>query len=1444
MALDIEGRPLEGEFLRTAKTVNTMVDQLGAFASEVTRVAREVGTEGKLGGQAQVKGVSGTWKDLTDNVNFMASNLTGQVRNIAAVTTAVANGDLSKKITVDVQGEILELKDTINTMVDQLSSFASEVTRVAREVGTEGKLGGQAVVRGVSGTWKDLTDNVNFMASNLTSQVRNIADVTTAVATGDLSKKITVDVKGEILELKNTINTMVDQLSSFASEVTRVAREVGTEGKLGGQAVVRGVSGTWKDLTDNVNFMASNLTSQVRNIATVTTAVANGDLSKKITVDVQGEILELKITINTMVDQLNSFASEVTRVAREVGTEGKLGGQAEVKGVAGVWKDLTDNVNFMASNLTTQVRGIARVVTAVANGNLNRKLEVEALGEIAELADTINAMIDTLATFADQVTTVAREVGIEGELGGQANVPGASGTWRDLTDNVNQLAANLTNQVRAMADVATAVTKGDLTRSITVDASGEVAFLKDNVNEMIRNLRETTQKNTEQDWLKTNLAKFTRLLQGQRDLLTVARLILSEMAPLVEMQHGVFYITETVEDETILKLLASYAYRERKSVANEFRLGESLVGQCALEKERIIITNVPPDYVKINSGLGEAVPKNIVVLPVLFEGQVKAVIELASFEAFNEIHFGFLDQLTESIGIVINTIEANMRTEELLKQSQSLAQELQVGQAELQETNRRLELQAQSLQTSEELLKQQQEELQQTNQELEEKAQLLLEQKSEVEQKNREIELARVALEDKAKQLALSSKYKSEFLANMSHELRTPLNSMLILSKMLSENPDGTLNEKQIEFAETIHSSGADLLALINEILDLSKIESGTMGVEIGEVHFGELQGDIERTFDQIAQDKGLQLVIELDEKLPRHMQTDVKRLRQVLKNLLSNAFKFTHQGQVAVQVSSAESGWSYDNDSLNRASSVIAFKVSDTGIGIPEDKQQLIFEAFQQADGTKSRKYVGTGLGLSISREIARLLGGEITLESKPGEGSRFTFYLPENYQPTSLTPQDESEDEFAAGNGHARQSLISLSRESEDEAISRVQIIVSDDRGEIKPDDRVLLIVEDDSSFARILVDIAHEHGFKCLVAQRGEDALMTARKYRPDAVTLDLTLPGMHGYAVLDRLKHDPSTRHIPVQIISVIDDLRRVLKLGALGHITKPVNREKLVEGVVSLKDFVSRKVKNLLLVEDDETLQRSISELIGGEDVEITSVGTGEEALNTLQESRFDCAIVDLMLPDMEWSELIGKIKQKSGFPELPVIVHTGKDLTKRETARIKKLAEQIIVKDADSLERLVDETALFLHRDVADLNASQKNMMMRVNRIDPRLEGKKVLIVDDDIRNIFALTSALERQQMQVVYAENGRDGIETLKKTAGIEGVLMDIMMPEMDGYEAMREIRQIPKFKSIPIIAVTAKAMKGDRQKCLEAGASDYITKPVDTERLLSLLRIWLDK
>ena len=670
---------VKGEILELKNTINTMVDQLNAFAGEVTRVAREVGTEGKLGGQAQVPGVAGTWKDLTDNVNFMASNLTGQVRNIAEVATAVARGDLSRKITVDVKGEILELKDTINTMVDQLRSFASEVTRVAREVGTDGKLGGQAQVPGVGGTWKDLTDSVNSMASNLTGQVRNIAEVATAIASGDLSKKITVNVSGEILLLKETINTMVDQLNAFAGEVTRVAREVGTEGRLGGQANVPGVAGTWKDLTDSVNSMAGNLTGQVRNIAEVTTAVARGDLSRKITVDVKGEILELKNTINTMVDQLNAFAAEVTRVAREVGTEGKLGGQAQVPGVAGTWKDLTDNVNVMAANLTEQVRGIVKVVTAVANGALTQKLTVNAKGEVAALAETINNMTDTLATFADQVTTVAREVGVEGRLGGQANVPGAAGTWKDLTGNVNLLADNLTNQVRAIAEVATAVTKGDLTRSIQVEASGEVAELKDNINTMIDNLRLTTDRNTEQDWLKTNLARFTGMLQGQRDLTTVGRMLLSELTPLVNAQQGVIYQMGT-EESAEMVLLSAFAGDGEDGHLRRLKLGEGLVGQCASEKRRMLISELPPNTISIRSGLFEAVPRNVIVLPVLFEDRVKAVIELASLSNFTTSHLAFLEQLTASIGIVLNSIEATMQTEGLLKQSQQLATELQMQQ--------------------------------------------------------------------------------------------------------------------------------------------------------------------------------------------------------------------------------------------------------------------------------------------------------------------------------------------------------------------------------------------------------------------------------------------------------------------------------------------------------------------------------------------------------------------------------------------------------------------------------------------------------------------------------------------------------------------------------------------------------------------------------------------
>jgi len=1418
---------VKGEILELKNTINTMVDQLNAFASEVTRVAREVGTEGKLGGQAQVKGVGGTWKDLTDNVNLMAANLTGQVRNIAEVTTAVAMGDLSKKITVDVRGEILELKNTINTMVDQLNSFSSEVTRVAREVGTEGKLGGQAQVKGVAGTWKDLTDNVNMMANNLTGQVRNIAEVTTAVANGDLSKKITVDVKGEILELKNTINTMVDQLNAFASEVTRVAREVGTEGKLGGQAQVKGVAGTWKDLTDNVNFMAANLTGQVRNIAEVTTAVAMGDLSKKITVDVRGEILELKNTINTMVDQLNGFASEVTRVAREVGTEGKLGGQAQVPGVAGTWKDLTDNVNMMAANLTGQVRNIADVVTAVATGDLKRKLTLDAKGEIAALADTINGMIETLATFADQVTNVAREVGIEGKLGGQARVPGAAGLWRDLTDNVNELAANLTTQVRAIAEVSTAVTKGDLTRSITVEASGEVEELKNNINEMIRNLREQTLKNTEQDWLKTNLARFTRMLQGERDLSTVSNLVLSELAPLINAQHAVFYVTDR-DDEgaSVLNLAASYAFNARKHLASQFKLREGLIGQCAYEKSRILLTNVPLDYVQVSSGLGEAAPNNIIVLPALFEGEVKAVLELATFGEFNETQQQFLDQLMESIGIVLNTIAANMRTEGLLKQSQLLTSELQAQQEELKKTNDRLEQQAASLRQSEELLRTKQEELQQTNAELQEKAHLLSIQNQQVEAKNREVEQAKLALEDKAEQLALTSKYKSEFLANMSHELRTPLNSLLILSKLLADNGQGNLSDKQVEFARNIHDAGTDLLGLINDILDLSKIESGTTTLDIGEMSFASLSDQVDRTFSQLALDKKIDFRVELDPGLPRSMYTDDKRLQQIIKNLLSNAFKFTENGHVKLKVGRAHSGWSTTNDHLNTAGQVLAFSVEDTGIGIPDDKQRIIFEAFQQADGTTSRKYGGTGLGLSISREITRLLGGELRVESKVGRGSTFTLYLPLNFSPAQAPASSRS-----GGLPVARP--IMLPSAFSDEPTEAV----ADDRDDITSEDSVVLIVEDDARFASILLSLVHESGFKGVVTGEGGAAPSLARRFGPDAIMLDIGLPDMDGMALLDLLKRTPETRHIPVHVISADDQKGLGMSIGAFGFTHKPVEREVVVSTLQGVKSFVDKAERRIVLVGKDgeaaELLRQCFAE------VEVASdLG---EVLARANSERPDGLVVEAKA--LATPELIEQLKQSDGRMT-PAIVYAPEGLGEEDDRRLRLAVFGGLVRLARSADQLVDQASLLLHSPVERLPANAKAKLGQLRHEDPLLLGRKVVVIDDDIRNIFSLASALEEYGIELAYAESGRAGLEVLDGAPETDVVLVDIMMPDMDGYETIREIRARPDFGDLPIVAVTAKAMKGDRQKCIQAGASDYVSKPVDIDHLVSVLRVSIQR
>jgi CheY-like chemotaxis protein len=934
-----------------------------------------------------------------------------------------------------------------------------------------------------------------------------------------------------------------------------------------------------------------------------------------------------------------------------------------------------------------------------------------------------------------------------------------------------------------------------------------VAELKDNINTMIDNLRGTTERNQEQDWLKTNLAKFTRMLQGQRDLVTVGQMLLTELAPLVNAQQGTVYqmLTEATELSTrpALWLLASYAQREGQP--SRIEVGQGLVGQCALEKQRILLTRVPESYTRIHSSLGAACPANVVVLPVLFEGETKAVVELASLQAFTQTHLTFLEQLTQSIGVVFNTIEATMRTENLLQQSQQLTIELQTRQTELQ----------------------------QTNEELASKAKQLAEQNVEVERKNKEVEQARRALEEKAAELALTSKYKSEFLANMSHELRTPLNSILILGQQLAENGGGNLSGKQVEFARNIHSAGTDLLTLINDILDLSKIESGTVTVEAEEVSFASIRDSVDRTFHHLAESKGLAFHVEIERSLPRTLTSDAKRLQQILKNLLSNAFKFTSQGMVSMRVRPASSGWSPEHPVLRFAPSIIAIDVADTGIGIAPEKQKLIFEAFQQADAGTSRKYGGTGLGLAISRELASLLGGEIRLASVPGQGSTFTLYLPLTYTGPAVAAVIHPRTPRATAEPASTTTPV-LAVAQED--------VVRDDREDVREGDAVLLVVDDDPHYARVLLGLARDNGFKGIVATRGQSAIALARQYRPTAITLDVFLPDMLGWTVLNNLKLDPSTRHIPVQMLSIEEERQHGLSHGAFSYLVKPATIDELRKAFARIRDYVAPHRRRLLVVEDDDIERGGIVELLAHDDIEIDAVATGRDAVNALSASPYDCCVVDLRLPDMSGFDLLDRIQGDEALRDVPIVVFTGKDLSADEQARLRAAAKSVVLKDVQSPERLFDETALFLHRVVADLPESKRRLLERLHGGNEVLRGRQVLVVDDDARNIFALTTVLENHEMEVVSATNGRQAIELVHATPGLSVVLMDIMMPDMDGYETMRQIRRHPGFRTLPILALTAKAMKGDREKCLQAGASDYIAKPVNTDQLMSLLRVWL--
>ena len=1217
----------------------------------------------------------------------------------------------------------------------------------------------------------------------------------TMVKAGDFSVRLSPEGDGIEREIAIAFNELVESNDRMASEITRVAKLVGRDGRITERASMPESAGAWKGSTEAINDLIANLVRPTAEFARVIDAVARGDLSQKMALriegqPVKGEFLRIRATVNAMVDRLSSFADEVTRVAREVGTDGKLGGQAQVRGVSGVWKDLTDNVNTLAGNLTSQVRNIAQVTTAVARGDLSQKITVPVRGEIMELKDTINTMVDQLSSFADEVTRVAREVGTEGKLGGQAQVEGVSGVWKGLTDNVNSMALSLTSQVRAIAAVSTAVTQGDLTRSIAVEAQGEVAELKDTINQMIANLRETTERNSEQDWLNSNLARFGGMMQGQRDLRTVSNLIMSELTPLVSAQFGAFYLVEghDEEQERVLRLLATYGYYP-DDAGRVLRFGEGLVGQAAVEKRRIVVGDIPEGYVRISSALGETLPANLAILPVLFEDRVMAVIELGTLRPLQPVHQTFLEQLMETIGIVINAIEANTRTEGLLAQSQSLAEELQ----------------------------KQQEELRQTNAELAEKAALLAEQNERIEVKNREIEMASLALEEKAEQLQLSSKYKSEFLANMSHELRTPLNSLLILAKLLSDNSDQNLSEKQVEFAKTIFAAGNDLLSLIDDILDLSKVEAGKMDVHPGDVAIRDVVSYADRSFRPLIEEKGLQFEVELAPDLPVQIETDEQRLQQILRNLLSNAVKFTESGSVTLSITNA---------TVASGEPAVAFAVRDTGIGIQDDRLGLIFEAFQQADGTTSRRFGGTGLGLSISREIARLLGGEIRVDSEVGVGSVFTLRLPAAFlvAPAAVAPSVPSSELPAAAEG---------------DPVLVVQREVEDDRDTIGPDDRVLLIVEDDPVFASVVLELGRERGFKGVVALRGDTGLALAHACRPSAIILDLALPVLDGWSVLARLKTHPATRSIPVHVISgsSVDPEQAAGRAATV--IQKPVSLEDLTSRFEEIATTVSRGSVRVLTVErpgDSGRLGDLIASLGG---VSVERAVTATQAIELLADGGFDCLLVDLKLPRGGAVTLLERVDEL--VPErLPVIVYTPTPPTERERRCLGELGGRVLLAAARSPEELLDETSTFLQDVKARLaeNPETAELEAAPNVFD----GRRVLIVDDDVRNVFALTSALEAHGMEVLYAENGVQGIQTLQANPDVDVVLMDVMMPEMDGYETMRAIRAIPEFSALPILAVTAKAMKEDRDRSIAAGASEWMTKPVNPDELLALIGIWL--
>ncbi len=1122
----------------------------------------------------------------------------------------------------------------------------------------------------------------------------------------------------------------------------------------------------------------------------------------QIQVDKEKLQAELILNAKNSRDKLNSLINNAVNLGRKKQQNTKN----EVINWGTQGKALTIIITILSLVIAlligiSMARSIARPLTKMVNtakeiseGNLECRINVTGNDEVGKLGQAFQAMIISLREMSAIEKRIAE---------GDVNVDFEP---RSESDAIGNAMKTMVESLKEMAAVAGRIAEGDL--SVDFKPKSEHDFMGNALFEMTQKIRLAAAENERRNWFKSGQAELSNVMRGNQNIQDLTRNMIGYLVPYMNAQVGAVYL---LNKEKKLRLTGSYAYTKRKNLSNEFKLGEGLVGQAALEKQPICLSNVPDDYVKINSGLGETSPKNILVFPLLLDDTAIGVLEIGSLYEFTDVQTEFLGLVAENIAMTIRSCMANMRTVELLAETQSQARELQT----------------------------QQEELKTTNEELEKHSNILQKQKEAIEQKNSELQQARKIIEKKAKELEVASQYKSDFLANMSHELRTPLNSLLILSQTLAENKKGNLTAKQIEYAQTIHSSGSDLLELINDILDLSKVEAGKMELDPRNVRLTDFSDYIKRNLMPLIEKKGLSFEIKIAPGLPVRINTDYQRVNQIMKNLIANAVKFTHKGGVRVEIFRPGKDIDLSGSGLD-VKKTVAFAVSDTGIGIPQNKKKLIFEAFQQVDGSTSKKYGGTGLGLSFSKELASLLGGEIQLESEEGKGSTFTLYLPENLSQKQASPKSIFEPS----------SLEKITGTDKDTATLPIrnpsisQEFVSDDRKIIEHGDKVLLIIEDDQSSAKIILDIAREKDFKCLVAEDGETGLYFADYYKPGAIILDITLPGISGWTVMERLKENPETRNIPVHFMSASDKNIAAMKMGAVGFLTKPVSLEVIDEAFKKIEDIISRKIKTLLIVLDNNQHKKSVLNLLEGMEIKTTLASTGQEAYDLLKRKRFDSIILDPCLIDGSGFDLLEKIKYNEIISYIPIIIFSSKKLNEEEENKLRKYTESVTIKKVKSPEILLDEVVLFLHLVEKNLPAKQQKIIKKTHDQDTVLTNKTILLIDDDVRNVFALSNILREKGVKVLAEKNGQDGLECLNKNPDIDLVLMDIMMPEMDGYEATREIRKQKRFENLPIIAITAKAMKGDKNECLKAGANDYIAKPFDKDRLLSVLKVWLYK